>query len=477
MSTQLSISTIVMLFGAFLLVAYAVSAFVSKGKENNKEEFLVANREISLLPAGSSIAASWIWAPALFVSAQKAYQEGFVGFFWFLVPNILCLILFSHFAVKIRERLPLGFTISGYMKENHSTRVQKVYWLTTIGLTICAFAVQLIAGGTLISKLTGLSYFWSTVLITAVPMTYSMVFGVRASIITDYLKIAVLIGFGLVLVPFAISQTGGIDTLVAGFTGKTGEYTSLISGKGIDVFLTFGIPVSIGLISGPFGDQSFWQRAYATDKKEVKKAFLLSAFLFALVPIMMACLGFIAAGLQLPVKNPGMVNFELIVSVLPSWCLIAFVIMVISGISSIIDSKLCSVASIAGHDIAEAIGKDSMTVSKVSMVILGVAAIAIANIRELTLLHLFLFYGTLRASTLLPTVMTLGSLKKVSEKGVFFGILTSIIIGLPMFSVGSIMNINWMKLTGSILTILLSGVIAYVFTLYENSKKPVVCEA
>ena len=35
-----------------------------------------------------SIAATWIWSPAIFVSSSIAYFNGLYGFLWFLIPNI-----------------------------------------------------------------------------------------------------------------------------------------------------------------------------------------------------------------------------------------------------------------------------------------------------------------------------------------------------------------------------------------------------
>ena len=52
---------------------------------------------------------------------------------------------------------------------------------------------------------------------------------------------------------------------------------------------------------------------------------------------------------------------------------------------------------------------DSMR-KKFNMAVLLITGILIANIPGITVTHLFLFYGTLRASTLLPTVMTLKGL-------------------------------------------------------------------
>lgn len=96
------------------------------------------------------------------------------------------------------------------------------------------------------------------------------------------------------------------------------------------------------------------------------------------------------------------------------------------------------------------------------MVVLSVAAIGIANIPGLTVLYLFLFYGTLRASTLLPTIVTLLR-PKVSEKGVFYGILGSILIGLPIFAYGNLNKITGLIIFGSLFSVLFSGFCALAF--------------
>lgn len=95
------------------------------------------------------------------------------------------------------------------------------------------------------------------------------------------------------------------------------------------------------------------------------------------------------------------------------------------------------------------------------MLALLLVSILIANIPGLTVTHLFLFYGTLRASTLLPTVMTLLG-KKLSAGGVFAGVLTALCVGLPIFAYGNIAGIPALKTAGSLTTVLSSGVVAVI---------------
>ncbi len=467
--------------GLLILAGYAVIVsaivwFFSRGFSFTKLHFLVANREAGKIPAAFSIAATWIWAPALFVSAEKAYTQGWIGLFWFLVPNVACLILFSFFAERIRRLFPEGFTLSGYMRERHSARVQNVYLFALTGLAMCSFAVQLLAGGTIISMMSGLPYFWTTVLLAIIPIGYSLYSGLRASIISDFLVMVVMLVIGGGVVFGAVSVGGGLETIWQGLNGKTGTYTDLFSGDGLKVFLTFGIPVTIGLLSGPFGDQSFWQRAFAIKRSAVQSAFIIGAFVFGIVPLTLSVLGFLAAGMGMDVVNTSRVNMEVVMKLLPAWVVIPFTYLLLCGLVSTLDSNLAAIASLAGHDLhgkkASKDGferRDVLRYSKGAMIVLAIGGIAIANIPGLTILYLFLFYGTLRSSTLLPTIITL--LKKdVSEAGMFWGILVSLFVGLPIFAYGNLHKITLMIIGGSLTAVLASGLIVLMWSAYERRK-------
>ena len=94
--------------------------------------------------------------------------------------------------------------------------------------------------------------------------------------------------------------------------------------------------------------------------------------------------------------------------------------------------------------------------ARASMVGLTMAALIIANVPGMKILYLFLFYGTLRASTWLPTMRALSG-RKVAEPAIFWGILAAIAVGLPVFAAGNFQDRPALALTGSLLTVLLSG--------------------
>lgn len=456
--------------GFIILAVYAAvmlaATFLFAKQGRGSDDFYVGDRKMGPVVSAMSIAATWIWAPALFTSAEKAYSNGLPGLFWFLVPNVLCLMLFIPFAKAIRRRMPAGITLSGFMgHEYRSDGVKKIYGIQLAGLTILSTAVQLLAGGRILSNATGINFTLTTVLLAVIAYSYSQFSGIRASVMTDVVQMFFILAACAVFVPWAISMPGGAENLLKGFHGFTGDYNSLFDAKGMEVLLAFGLPTAIGLISGPFGDQCFWQRAFSVDEKKIGKAFLLGAVLFGLVPLSMGIIGFIAAGSGYAAQDKGIVNFELIRALFPSWVVVPFLFMLMSGLLSTVDSNLCAAASLTTDwQVAGKLENDGKTrLPKAVMVLLLVIGILIANIPGLTVTHMFLVYGTLRATTLLPTVMTLCRVRLKAE-GVITGVGVALLTGLPVFAYATIHELPLLKTGASLYTVLISGLIAVILS-------------
>ena len=462
------------MYGLIVLTVYAIimlcaTVFLTK-RETVAEKFHVGNRDMGTLQSAMSVAATWIWAPALFVSAEKAYANGFVGLFWFLVPNVLCLILFIPFAKRIRERMPKGISLAGFMGEQyHSEKVKGIYLFQLGSLSVLSTGVQLLAGGKILSTITGIPMLPMTILLAAIAYSYSQFSGIKASVLTDAVQMTIMLAVCAVLIPWALSMPGNITALQQGITGVTGEYTSLFSESGMKILLGFGIPTAIGLFAGPFGDQCFWQRAFSVKENKIRRAFSLGALLFAIVPLSMGVLGFVAAGKGFSPNDTGIVNFELVAQLFPKWVMVPFLFMVVSGLLSTVDSNLCAISSLSAElrCVSRMNNAGKMKAAKLSMLAILAMGILIANIPGVTVTHLFLFYGTLRSATLLPTVFTLTSVK-ASARGVFVGIILSLCCGLPLFAYGNIFGIAQYKTLGSLLTVLTAGVASCIITRMEG---------
>lgn len=458
----------------FTLFNYLLGYFFANGYHSTKSQYLVANRELGIWQAGMSIGASWIWAPAMFISASKAYTEGWVAMVYFIGANALALVIFALVVNRICEKWPNGFTLSDYMGVQHSDRVRVIYWISLIGLTVGAFATQLFAGGNFIKILTGMDLIYSTMLLALVPLIYCVFFGFKSSVITDLTKMVILSVIGIGTMSLIVYQVG-IETVIAGVNGVSGEYVSLFDEKGWLVFSTFGLATVIGLLSAPFGDQALWQRAFATrDPNTRRNSFFMGMGFWLSVGLSMMVIGFAAAGAGFTTKTLGFVNLMFVIDQLPAWAVMAFGVMVLAGITSILDSKLSAMSSIAGHDIAQKIwtsptDAQSIRLGKISMVLLCVAAVIVANIPGITLIHLFLIYGSLRASTFLPTMLVMLSGRPLAEAGIFYGVLMSLLFGVPTLAYGALTAQPWFTVAGSLGGLLISGIVAWIWTkILEN---------
>lgn len=453
------------MYGFMILAVYeavmlaATLIFARHG--SGEEDFMVADRNMGTVSSAMSIAATWIWAPALFVSAKMAYTSGVPGLFWFLVPNILCLLIFTPFAKRIREQMPEGITLSGYIGDRYKSKpAKRVYEIQLGVLAILSTAVQLLAGGKILASTTGMNFTLVTVILALIALSYSVISGIRASVMTDAVQMIFMLIACVIFVPWALGMPGGTADLAKGLSGVTGEFGHLFDRKGIEVMIGYGIPQALGLISGPFGDQCFWQRAFAIRKDKVGKAFRLGTLFFAIVPASMGILGYIAAGSGYIAKDSGIVNVELIQHLFPAWTLFPFLFMLISGLLSTVDSNLCAVASLTTD-----FGIDDQKTSVGSMVILLILGIGIANIPGITVTGLFLVYGVLRSTTLLTTVISLLKNNTVlNGTGVATGVAVSLLTGVPLFAYATIKSLPLMKTATSIYTMCISGLVAYLVT-------------
>lgn len=466
------------IYGAVMIAA---TVLVSHRRHQDTPEFLLAGRGVSVLFGAMSIAAAWIWAPALFVSSQKAYEQGLPGAFWFIFPNLLALLVFAPLGLRVRQVLPKGYTFPQYIRLRHGKGVHILYLIQFVGLQLCSFAVQILAGATLIHTVSGLPFSLVAAFLVLIVLTYSLLGGLRASVATDFIQMFLILTICAVSVPWVISEAGGFRAVTAGFGGASGNFGNLFDPW---VAYSFGISTTIGLLSGPIGDQMHWQRAYALKSDtDVIKTFVLAAFLFVLVPLTLSTLGFVAAGKVYSgaegwtVTSAQMIGPTTVSYLLPNYMVIAFSVMILAGLCSTLDSILCAVSSItvadlfgAGHTPQE-VDRDAhpkqVLLARTSMLVAAMIGYSIAMIPNLKILHLFLFYGTLRASTLIPTVLTL-YWPRLQSKAVFYAVMGSLIFGAPVLAFGTYLGNPHLSVSGSLLVIAIGLGVCVGFSIFTK---------
>lgn len=458
---------LIALFGvAMVAITYLVSR--EKRWKSTGVGFLVAGREVPWTLGAPSIAASWIWAPALFVSVQKAYELGLPGIFWFTAPNILALVIFAWLAPRIREKIPGGYTLPDWIRHRFAdSKLHKTYLVPYIWYQVMAITVQIFVGGLMLNFLTGIPLNVVMILLLTVGLSYSLISGLRASIVTDVLQMVfILVGCSIVL-PWVVSAAGP-GAIRGGLGGLVGKTNILDPG----IAFSFGIVTSIGLIGGAVSDQQYWQRSFAIKKSHLKRSFVWGGLMFGIVPVALSVLGFIAANPEQGISLPDgtglpMIGIATVVKLLPVWASVFFVVMLLAGLCSTLDSGLCAAASLYAIDIAKLskperdvlrkervglelndqdlqvkVGLDAATMTRSRMAMIGIAAAGL--ITAFIVQHLFsldrlwwIFNGV-ATCFVVPTVLSV-FWDRLSSKGAFYGILASL-VGMVFFVYG-----NWVK--------------------------------
>jgi Na+/proline symporter len=336
-----------------------------------------------------------------------------------------------------------------------------------------AVTVQLFAGGSLVSLLTGIPLLIVMPILALISLTYTFISGLEASVITDFLQLGMIFAIGAFIIPMALN-TGG--TITGAAVLQVSEATSFsISNIAKDlldpgVAFSFGIVTSIGLIAGAISDQQYWQRSFAIKKKQLKKAFVFGALLFGIVPIALSSLGFIAAekGFTVPEGiDISMIGVETIAQLLPTSALFLFVIMLLSGLASTLDSGLSAASSLWVTDIADP-KDDKKAIREARKAMIGITllgllvAIATIYVPGFGLKHLWWIFNTIAACVMVPTVLSL-YYKKLSEKGVVYGVLTSFVIGIPLFIYSNIINNAVYIVASSLFIVAISTLFCFIF--------------
>lgn len=461
--------------GYWIIVVFGISMIVLTYVASRSERwmksgtgFLVAWRNVGWWLAAPSIAASWIWAPALFVSVQKSYELGLPGIFWFTAPNIAALLVYCFLAPKIRSIIPGGYTLPDWIRYRlGSETVHKVYMIPYIWYQLMAVCVQIFVGGLMLNYLTGIHLNVLMILLLVICLIYSLISGLRASVITDFVQMAFIIA-GVLIIPPWVGGKVGWDTVAKGMGGLAGN-TNMFDPK---VAFSFGIVTSIGLIAGSISDQQYWQRAFAIKPKDLIPSYIFAGMLFGIVPILLSVLGFAAANPVLGIemaKGSGlpMIGIEVVVRVLPLWAAVFFVLMLLSGLMSTLDSGMCAASSLYAIDLAklspiqravlakERIGtpltvedqrikdqldKETVHRARVGMYWVSILGLALALIVQhlFSLDRLWWIFNGVATCFVVPTVFSL-YYDRLSAKGVIAGICGAA-VGMVAFVYG-----NWVQ--------------------------------
>lgn len=465
------------------------------GVSQTSEWFNTAGRVIKTGLTAAAIVSAWTWAATLLQSSTVAYQYGISGPFWYAAGASIQVLLFGILAIELKRKAPNAHTFLEIIRARYGDGAHRVFLVFALMTNMIVTAMLLLGGAAVVNGLTGMDISLAAFLIPIGVMIYTLVGGLKATFVADYMHtiiIFIVILTFVATVYFVSPLTGGIE----GMYDKLTEAAALrpVEGNAAGMYLTmaslggliFGIINIVGNFGTVFVDQAYWQRAIAAQPTSTVKGFLLGGACWFAIPFTLATtMGLTAVALGVDL-TPEQVQLGLTVPAAASVLMgevgaVLVLTMLFMAVTSAGSAELIAVSSLITYDVyrtyknPNASGKKLLKVSRATIIGFGVGMGGLAVIllsMGLSLGFVYLAMGVLIGSAVIPIALTITwkrTDKVAATAGAIIGLFVAlgtwigVAASLPAYggavSLASLGD-NYSMLFGNIAGILTGGAIA-----------------
>ena len=490
------------------------------GNMQSSEGFNTAGRIIKTGLTAAAIVSAWTWAATLLQSSTVAYLYGVSGPFWYAAGATIQVLLFGILAIELKRKAPNAHTFLEIIRARFGAGTHKIFLGFALTCNMIVTGMLLLGGAAVVNGLTGMDISLAAFLIPVGVMIYTLVGGLKATFVADYMHTVIIFIVILTFVAtvFFISPiTGGIEgmynklveaaslnpvispTFAEGgavegdpstYGNAMGAYLTMASAGG----LIFGVINIVGNFGTVFVDQAYWQRAIAAQPSSTVKGFLLGGMCWFAIPFTLATtMGLTAVALDVEL-TPEQVQLGLTVPAAASVLMgeigaIMVLVMLFMAVTSAGSAELIAVSSLLTYDIyrtyknPNATGKQLLKVSRAVIVAfgLGMGALAVVLLgMGLSLGFVYLAMGILIGSAVIPIALTI-IWNKTTRAGAVAGALIGVVLSLTTWTsvaaseADGVIDIASLggafpMLYGNVVAILSSGLICVVVSLAQNKK-------
>ncbi len=470
------------------------------GLTQTSEMFNTAGRTIKTGLTAAAIVSAWTWAATLLQSSTVAYQYGISGPFWYAAGASIQVLLFGILAIELKRKAPNAHTFLEIIRARYGNGSHKVFLVFALMTNMIVTAMLLLGGSAVVNGLTGMDISLAAFLIPVGVMIYTLVGGLKATFVADYMHTIIIFVTILIFVSAVYINTditGGIE----GMYYKLVEAAKInpVEGNAAGAFLTmasagglmFGIINIVGNFGTVFVDQAYWQRAIAAKPSSTVKGFLLGGACWFAIPFTLATtMGLTAIALDVDL-TPAQAQMGLVVPAAATALMgevgaILVLTMLFMAVTSAGSAELIAVSSLVTYDLyrtyknPNATGKQLVKVSRITIVAfgLGMGALAVVLLgMGLSLGFVYLAMGILIGSAVVPIALTIlwkKTNKVAATGGAVIGLLIStstwVIVASSLPEYGGVVDLaslgnNYSMLFANIAGIVSGGVIAIVGSL------------
>jgi len=361
----------------YVLFQFAIGAWVAR-RIFTERDYINAGRKIGIVIAAFSVFATWFGAEVIVGAAGSVYAEGLSGATIDPFGYAAALVI-----VGLTVAVPLwnrGYvTFADFFRDRYSQGVERLAVLLILPGPLIWGAAQIRAFGQVMGSVAEVSLVTGIVIATVIVVAYTVLGGLMADALTDFIQaIAVILGL-IILFIIVIGEVGGFSAGLANVEPQRLAYFRA-DDRGILERLEewaipiFGTMVSVELIARVLGTNS---------ARTARNACILGGVLYLCVGLMPLYMGLVGPSLLPGLDEPERIIPTLAEKFLPTFFFVIFVGALISAILSTVDSALLSGGSIISHNLLVPMRPDLSEAARVrcargSVIVLGLIAFAIA---------------------------------------------------------------------------------------------------
>lgn len=429
------------------------------------EMFNTAGRTVKSGLVGSAVVSSWTWAATLLQSTGVCYRYGVSGPFWYASGATVQILLFATLAIELKRRAPNAHTFLEVIRARYGTVAHIVFMVFGLATNILVSLMLIVGGSATVSALTGMHTVAAIYLLPVGVVAYTMVGGLKATILTDWMHTFILL---IIIIVFSLTAYASSDIL--GSPGavydlllkaadlhpvegnKNGSYLTMQSREGA-IFFVINIVGNFGTV---FLDNGYYNKAIAASPVHALPGYILGGLSWFAIPWLTATtMGLAALALEgnpafptYPDRMPdaevsaGLVLPYAAVALLGKGGAAATLLIVFMAVTSATSSELIAVSSIFTYDLyrtyfkPDASGKRLIYMSHCIVVgyALFIASFSVGLwYAGISMGYLYVMMGVIISAAVLPATLTLtwsGQNKWAASLSPILGLVVALIAWL-----------------------------------------------
>lgn len=403
------------------------------------EMFNTAGRTVKSGLVGSAVVSSWTWAATLLQSSGVCYRYGVSGPLWYASGATVQILLFATLAIELKRRAPNAHTFLEAIRARFGTLPHIVFMVFGLVTNILVSLMLIVGGSATINALTGMHTIAAIYLLPVGVVAYTVVGGLKATILTDWAHTFILL---IIIIVFALtayasgealgSPSAVYDLLVQAAQAHPvegnheGSYLTMRSREGA-IFFVINIVGNFGTV---FLDNGYYNKAIAASPVHALPGYILGGLCWFAIPWLTATtMGLSGLALENNPKFPtypnrmpeadvsaGLVLPYAAVALLGKGGAAATLLIVFMAVTSATSSQLIAVSSIVVYDCYRTYIKPDASGKRLiymSHVVVAGYALFIASFSVglwyagISMGYLYVMMGVIISSAVLPAALVL----------------------------------------------------------------------